>query len=292
MEALLRGRVAVITGAGNGIGRAEARAMAAQGAKVVVNDIGTSYDGIGSSKEPADLVVKSILEAGGVAVPSYDSVATEKGAESIIQTAIKDFGRIDILVNNAGVVREPREVSEISSEDWEIILKTHLFGTFYCTRSACTFMKKQGYGKIINTSSHVGLGWKGFAAYGAAKEGITGFTRTIARDMAEHGINCNAIRPLAAWRGTKNMTERMAAMLPEDIATLVTYLSSEKANHISGCIFEVWHGHIGIFQEPPPVEKAIQKDGSWTFEELVAKIPESLTKDKPSREFPDVLGLG
>ena len=292
MEELLRGRVAVITGAGNGIGRAEARAMAAQGAKVVVNDIGTSYDGIGSSKEPADLVVKSILEAGGVAVPSYDSVATEKGAESIIQTAIKDFGRIDILVNNAGVVREPREVSEISSEDWEIILKTHLFGTFYCTRSACTFMKKQGYGKIINTSSHVGLGWKGFSAYGAAKEGITGFTRTIARDMAEHGINCNAIRPLAAWRGTKNMTERMAAMLPEDIATLVTYLSSEKANHINGCIFEVWHGHIGIFQEPPPVEKAIQKNGSWTFEELVAKIPESLTKDKPSREFPDVLSLG
>jgi 3-oxoacyl-[acyl-carrier protein] reductase len=292
VEGLLRGRVAVITGAGNGIGRAEARAMAAQGASVVVNDIGTSYDGIGSSKEPADLVVKMILEAGGVAVPSYDSVATEKGAESIIQAAIKNFGRIDILVNNAGVVKEPCEVSEISSEDWDILLRTHLFGTFYCTRSACTFMKKQGYGKIINTSSHVGLGWQGFAAYGAAKEGIAGFTRTVARDMAEHGVNCNAIRPLAAWRGTKEMTARMAAMLPEDIATFVTYLSSEKADHISGCIFEVWHGHVGIFQEPPPVEKVIQQDGSWTLEELAARIPESLTKDRSSRVYPDVLPLG
>jgi 3-oxoacyl-[acyl-carrier protein] reductase len=292
LDALLKGRVAVITGSGNGIGRAEAKAMAAQGAKVVVNDIGTSYDGSGSSPAPAALVVKDIRDSGGTAVASFDSVATEKGAESIIQTAIVNFGRIDILVNNAGVVKDPHDVSEINSADWEILLKTHLFGTFYCTRSACSFMKKQGYGKIINTSSHVGLGWKGFAAYGAAKEGIAGFTRTVARDMAEYGINCNAIRPLAAWRGTKEMTERMAKMRPEDIAILVTYLASEQANHINGCIFEVWHGHVGIFQEPPPVERVIQKEGSWTVEELVAEMPQSLTKNKSREVFPDVMRLG
>ncbi len=291
MEVLLKGRIAVITGSANGIGRAEAKAMAAQGARVLVNDIGTSYDGSGFSTDPADRVVKEIRDAGGSAIANYDSVATEQGAESIIQAAIDTFGRIDILVNNAGLVKDPRDVSEIRTPDWEILLKTHLFGTFYCTRAACRFMKKQGYGKIINTSSHVGLGWKGFAAYGAAKEGIAGFTRTVARDMAEYGVNCNAIRPLAAWRGTKEMTARMASMLPEDIAVLVTYLASEQANHINGSIFEVWHGHVGIFQEPPPLEQVIEKGGSWTIEELAAKIPETLTKNKSSQVFPDVLHL-
>jgi 3-oxoacyl-[acyl-carrier protein] reductase len=291
METLLKGRVVVITGSGNGIGRAEAKAMAAQGAKVVVNDIGTSYDGLGFSRAPADSVVKEIRDAGGTAVPNYDSVTSEEGAASIVQTAIDSFGRIDILVNNAGVVRNPHNVSEISSDDWEILLKTHLYGTFYCTRSACSFMKKQGSGKIINTSSHVGLGWKGFAAYGAAKEGITGFTRTVARDMAEYGVDCNAIRPLAAWRGTKELTGRMAAMRPEDIASLVVYLASERANRISGCIFEVWRGHVGIFQEPPPVEQAIEKEGSWTLEELIAKIPQTLTKNRSSQALRDVMPL-
>jgi NAD(P)-dependent dehydrogenase (short-subunit alcohol dehydrogenase family) len=291
MRKLLEGRVAVVTGAGNGIGRAEAIGLAKHGAKVVVNDIGTSYDGKGISHEPADAVVKEIKTAGNVAIPNYDSVAMEKGAESIIQTAIDSFGRIDVLINNAGVVRDPHNIYDVSSEDWEILIKTHLYGTFYCTRRACSFMKKQGYGRIINTSSHVGLGWKGFTSYGAAKEGIAGFTRTVAREMAEYGVTCNAIRPIAHWRGTKGNIPRVAVNRPEDVASLVVYLASERADHINGCIFEVWRGHVGIFVEPPPVQQVLRKEGSWTTEELADAIPRTLTKGRSRQDLPEVLHL-
>jgi len=291
MDRLLEGRVAVVTGAGNGIGRAEAIGLARHGAKVVVNDIGTSYDGQGLSRGPADAVVSEIKSAGNVAIANYDSVATEKGAENIIQTAIDNFGRIDVLINNAGVVQNPHDIDEVSTEDWEILIKTHLYGTFYCTRRACSFMKKQGYGRIINTSSHVGLGWKGFAAYGAAKEGIAGFTRTVAREMAEFGVTCNAIRPIAAWRGTKEKIPRVAVNRPEDVASLVVYLASEQADHINGCIFEVWRGHVGIFIEPPPVQQVLKKEGSWTTEELAEVIPQTLTKGRSRQNLPEVLHL-
>ena len=237
MGKLLEGRVAVVTGAGNGIGRAEAVASAKQGARVIVNDIGTSYDGRGRSRRPANEVVKQIRSMGNVAIADYHSVATEKKAESIIRTAIEHFGRIDVLVNNTVIVKDPRNIYGYDTDDWEDILRTHLYGTFYCTRCACSFMKKQGYGRIINTSSHVGLGWKGFSAYGAAKEGIIGFTRTVAREMAEHGVTCNAIRPIAAWRGTKEITSELAVNRPEDVATLVVFLASERADALNGCIF-------------------------------------------------------
>jgi NAD(P)-dependent dehydrogenase (short-subunit alcohol dehydrogenase family) len=289
MGKLLEGRVAVVTGAGNGIGRAEAIELAKQGAKVVVNDIGTSYDGIGTSPKPADAVVKEIIKAGGTAVASHDSVTTIRGANSIIKTAIDNFGRIDVLINNAGVVRDPQDIAEVSSTTWDILIKTHLYGTFNCTHRASAFMKKQGYGRIVNTSSHVGLGWKGFASYGAAKEGIAGFTRTVARDMAEYGITCNAIRPLAAWRGSKEISPEMVPNRPEDIAPLVVYLASEEADHINGCIFEVWHGHVGIFQEPPPVKQVINKKGTWTPEELAGLIPQTLTKGRSREAFPGIL---
>jgi 3-oxoacyl-[acyl-carrier protein] reductase len=292
MSKLLEGRVAVVTGAGNGIGRAEAIGLAAQGARVVVNDIGTSYDGRGTSHEPADAVVKEIKKAGNVARASYDSVATENGANSIIQTVIDSFGRIDLLINNAGIVRDPQNIWEFKTEDWEILMKTHLYGTFYCTRRACYYMKKQGYGRIINTSSHVGFGWRGFTGYSAAKEGIAGLTRTVAREMAEYGVTCNAIRPIARWRGTKGDLPRVAVNRPEDVAALVVYLASEKADHINGCIFEVWRGHVGIFIEPPPVREVIRKDGGWTAGELAEAIPRTLTKGRSREDFPEVLDLG
>ncbi len=287
MAKLLEGRVAVVTGSGNGIGRAEARGMAAQGAKVVVDDIGTSPEGIGTSHVPADTVVKEIQDAGGTAIACYDSVATEKGAKNIIDTAIKNYGRIDILVNDAGIVYEPRQVFEIPNNEWESLIKTHLYGTFYCTRYACSFMSKQKYGRIINTSSHVGLGWESFAAYGAAKEGIAGLTRTVARDMAKYGVTCNVIRPLAAWRGSKQVTQRANVNRPEDVASLVVYLASEEADHINGCIFEVWHGHVGIFTEPPILKEVINKADGWTTEELAEKIPKTLTKGF-TRDIPPV----
>lgn len=289
MKDMLKGRVAVITGAGNGIGRAHALEMARQGAKIVVNDIGTSTDGVGSSREPADKVVEEILEAGGKAVANYDTVMTEEGAEAIINTAMEHFGSIDILVNNAGIVREPRDIDEVPFEDWDIVLKTHLYGMFFTSRRACSYMKKQQYGRIINTASHTGLGWKGFADYSAAKEGIIGLTRTAARDVAEHGITVNAIRPIAAWRGTKENIPLVAVNRPEDVASLVVYLVSEPAGNINGQIFEVRKGHVGIYIEPPTVKDIIRNEKGWTPEELSEIIPRTLAKDLSATDFPDTI---
>lgn len=285
MEDMLRGRVAIVTGAGNGLGRAEAINLAARGAKVIVNDIGTSHDGIGVSNEPADRVVEEIKNAGGIAIASYDSVAIEEGAKKIIQLALDKFDRIDVLINNAGILRV-QPIWDIVTEDWDAVIKTHLYGTFYCTRSACAVMKQQGYGRIINTSSHTGFGLQDQATYSAAKEGITGFSRSVARDMAKYGVTCNVIRPIAAWRGTKRIIEQVEANLPEDVAALVVYLASEPAGHINGCIFEVWHGHVGIFIEPPQVEQVVWKDGRWTPEELMKVLPDTLTRGKSRENLP------
>jgi NAD(P)-dependent dehydrogenase (short-subunit alcohol dehydrogenase family) len=292
MKSMLEGKVAVVTGSGGGIGRAEALAMAKQGAKVVVNDIGTSYDGHGASNSPADGVVKEIKAAGGIAVASYSSVAVEKEAESIIQTAIDNFGRIDILVNNAGVIRDPLDIYEVPTHDWDITLKTHLYGAFFCSRYACKYMKKQGYGRIISTASHTGFGWRGFTPYSAVKEGLAGFTRTLARDMADFGVTANAIRPLAAWRGTKELSPAMVLNSPDDVAVLVAYLASEQAGYINGRIFEVWHGHVGIFVEPPPVQEVIRKEGSFTTDELAEMIPRTLAKGLSAKEFAPIMSFG
>jgi len=289
MCSMLKDRIAVVTGAGNGIGRAHALAMASHGAKVVVNDIGTSTDGIGTSDEPADKVVQEIIDAGGTAVVNHDSVATEDGAAAIIETAIENFGRIDILVNNAGVVREPRDIDEVPFEDWDIVLKTHLYGMFFMLRRACLYMKKQKYGRVINTASHTAFGWRGFADYSAAKEGIAGLTRTVARDVAEFGVTVNAIRPLAAWRGTKEDIPLMAANRPEDIASLVVYLASEPAGNINGQIFEVWKGHVGIFVDPPPVKDIVRNEKGWTSEELAEIIPKTLAKGLTATDFPQII---
>ena len=150
-------------------------------------------------------------------------------------------------------------------------------------------MKNQGYGRIINTSSHTGLGWKEGGAYATVKESIASFTRLVARDMAEFGINCNAIRPLAVWRGSKNQTQQMLKQRPEDVASLVVFLASEQSDNINGCIFEVWSGHVGIFTEPPPVENIIEKEGAWTPDELAKLIPQTLTKNRSRNLRPFIL---
>ncbi len=302
MGELLKDRVAVVTGAGKGLGRAEAIGLAAQGAKVVVNDLGAATDGSGTSRGPAEEVVADIKKAGGEAVPSYASVATVEGAESIIKTAVDSFGRVDILVNNAGFNRD-RMVYNTSDEEWDSVIQTNLSGTFYCTRAACKVMRQHNYGRIINTSSHAGLGNMGQANYSAAKEGIVGFTRTVARDMQRYGVTCNVIRPVAGTRGFVELVQdkglkeawakmwgaelaerRLKQMLelnqPEDVAGLVVYLAGEKADNVNGCVFEVWHGHIGIYVDPPPVEQVLWKDGRWTIEELIEAMPSTLTRDK------------
>jgi NAD(P)-dependent dehydrogenase (short-subunit alcohol dehydrogenase family) len=309
MGNLLKGRVAVVTGAGQGLGRAEAIGLAAQGARVVVNDLGTNIDGSGSSRGPADEVVAEIKKAGGEAVASYASVADPGGAEGIIKMAVDAFGRLDVLVNNAGFTRD-RMVYNISDDEWDAIQKTNLYGTFYCLRAACRVMRTQAYGRIINTSSHAGLGNMGQASYAAAKEGIVGLTRTVAYDMGRYGVTCNAVRPVAGTRGFHELVEekglgdawvkmfgretaeqRLKQMLelnlPEDVAGLVVYLGSEKADHINGCVFEVWHGHVGIYADPPPVAQVLWKDGRWTPEELAANLPLTLTKNR-TRELPPI----
>jgi NAD(P)-dependent dehydrogenase (short-subunit alcohol dehydrogenase family) len=288
MGDMLKGRVAVITGAGNGLGRAHALGMAAQGAKIVVNDIGTSAFGEGNTSAAADAVVATIKKNGGEAVAVYDSVATDEGARKIINTAVDKFGKIDILVNNAGIIRGSF-IYSITPGDWDQMIKVHLYGTFYCTRHAVRLMKEQKYGRIINTSSHNGLGQKGGVAYSAAKEGITGFSRSVARDMAEFGVTCNVIRPIAAWRGAPVKIQEFEDKRPADVAVLVTYLASEAADDVNGCVFEVYNGHVGVFEEPPPVKQVIWKDGAFTPEELAKVMPHTLTKGRTREGFSNTL---
>jgi multifunctional beta-oxidation protein len=288
MENDFKGRVAVVTGSGNGLGRAHAISLAARGAQVVVNDIGTSAHGVGTSHEAADAVVKSIKDAGGTAVPSYDSVGEEAGAQRIVDLAVNEFGRLDILINNAGIIKTGA-VDNMPTRDWDAVLKTHLYGTFFCTRAAVPVMKRQAYGRIVNTSSAVGFGLINHAAYSASKEGITGFSRTMARELARSGITCNVIRPIAAWRGTDRVLTAVDVNQPEDIAPLIIYLTSEQAGNVNGCIFEVWRGHIGIFVDPPPVEQVVWKDGRWTAEELMKVMPETLTLGKSREGLPHTM---
>lgn len=290
MGNMLDGRVAVITGAGNGLGRADAISFAAQGASVVVNDLGTSHDGHGTSRSAADMVVQQIRSSGGSAVANYASVATEEGAQSIIQQALDEYGRIDILVNNAGIIRH-QDIDKIVTADWDLTIKTHLYGMMYCTRAAAAHMKKQKYGRVLCTSSHIGFGFPGQASYSTVKEGIVGFARTVARELAPFHITCNVLRPIAAWRGTSEemRNPKFEANQPEDIAALATYLVSEAADHINGCIFEVLHGHVAIFVEPQPLAATIKKEGAWTPEELMKAVPEKLTAGRSREEFPFTL---
>jgi len=298
MAKRLEGKVAVVTGAGRGIGRGEALALAAEGAKVVVNDLGGAGDGTGTSKTPAEEVVQEIKKLGGEAVANYDSVATPEGGENIIKAAIDNFGRIDILVNNAGILRD-RMIFNMSEEEWDLVMKVHLYGHFHCTKPACVCFRQQRSGRIINSSSTAGLGNMGQANYSAAKEGIVGFTRTVARDMGKYGVTCNAIRPnagtrltltpelKAAWekakaQGLRPVTgsitlDEVEQMTPEMIAPLVVYLATDEAANINGYTFWVGGGRIGIYSEPE-VRSSIIKDGIWTVSELIDIMPRTLAR--------------
>jgi len=197
----LEGKNAVVTGGGRGIGRELALALAAEGARVVVNDAGVERDGRGSSASPADEVAQLIKDRGGVAVASYESVADHAAADRIIKACVDNFGRIDILCNLAGIARE-RMVFNLLEEDWDAVIAVHLKGTFNCTKHACIRMREQKSGRIINTTSEAWRGTVGQSNYGAAKGGIVSFTMSVAREMAKYGVTCNAICPGAATRMT------------------------------------------------------------------------------------------
>ncbi|HEX5940530.1 MAG TPA: SDR family NAD(P)-dependent oxidoreductase, partial [Dehalococcoidia bacterium] len=201
MAKRLEGRVAIVTGAGRGIGQGEALLLAEEGAKVIVNDFGGSAGGEGGDKTPADEVVDMIKDAGGEAAANYGNVADFAEGEKMVQQALDTFGRLDIVVNNAGILRD-RMVFNMSEEEWDIVVAVHLKGHFNLTKHASVIFRQQKSGVFVNTSSESGLGNMGQANYAAAKEGIIGLTRTVARDMGRYGVRCNAIRPRAATRLT------------------------------------------------------------------------------------------
>ncbi len=225
-------RTVIVTGAGNGLGKAYALELGSRGARVVVNDLGGAVDGSGSGNTPADEVVNEIIANGGEAVANYDSVATKEGGASIVQTAIDNFGTVDAVVNNAGILRD-KSFAKMEEEDLNAIIDVHLKGTFFVCQPAFIQMKEQGYGRFVNVSSPSGLfGNFGQLNYGAAKMGIVGLTNVLAIEGAKYNIKANVIAPNAATRMTEELFgEDMSKLLTVDnITPLVVYLASEQCD--------------------------------------------------------------
>ncbi len=223
------GRVAIVTGAGAGLGRTYALALAERGARVVVNDLGGSRDGTGASTSAADVVVDEIKKAGGEAAANYDSVATKEGGENIVKTAVDAFGKVDIVINNAGILRDKSFV-KMGEDEWDLVVGVHLKGAFCVTQPAFKIMRENGYGRIVNTTSGAGLyGNFGQSNYCSAKMGLVGLMNNLAIEGAKYDIKCNTIAPIAASRLTEdvmppNLFEKLQ---PEFITPLVLYLASE-----------------------------------------------------------------
>ncbi|MTV23817.1 SDR family oxidoreductase [Nitriliruptoraceae bacterium ZYF776] len=239
------GRVAVVTGAGGGLGRSHALLLASRGAKVVVNDLGGSRDGSGAGSEMADQVVEEIRAGGGEAVANYDSVATWDGGAAVVQTALDAFGRIDIVVNNAGILRDV-SFAKLEEPQLDLVVKVHLYGGFHVTKAAWPHLRENNYGRIINTTSGSGLyGNFGQANYSAAKLGLVGLTRTLAIEGQKYGITANVIAPIAASRMTEDIMppQLLEVLEPENVSPLVGYLASESCTE-TGRIFSVGGGYI------------------------------------------------
>jgi NAD(P)-dependent dehydrogenase (short-subunit alcohol dehydrogenase family) len=238
------GRVAIVTGAGGGLGRAHALELSRRGARVVVNDIGGSLQGLEGSAAAAERVVAEIRAAGGEAVASVDSVATAEGGAAIVATALDAYGRVDVLVNNAGILRD-KAFHNMDAAMIDAVLDTHLKGALYVTRPAFEVMRRQRYGRIVSTTSASGLyGNFGQANYGAAKAGLVGLTRVLAVEGATHDIKANAIAPLAQTRMTEGMFGDLGARMgPETVSPVVAFLASEACD-LTGTIFAVAGGRV------------------------------------------------
>ncbi len=226
----VEGRVVVVTGSGGGLGRQHALLFAQRGAKVVVNDLGGSRDGTGAGSDMADSVVQEIKDAGGEAVANYDNVANAEGGRAIIQTALDTFGTIDIVVNNAGILRDVT-FHKMDDQQWDAVLKVHLYGTYYVTRAAWPHLRDKGFGRVIVTTSTSGLyGNFGQSNYGAAKLGAVGLINTLALEGRKYNITANAIAPIAATRMTEDIMpeEMLAALDPAFVSPIVVHLASEE----------------------------------------------------------------
>jgi NAD(P)-dependent dehydrogenase (short-subunit alcohol dehydrogenase family) len=286
MSVRLDGRVAIVTGAGRGIGRATALQLARLGAAVVVNDLGVSGDGTGGDPKVAQAVVDEIQAAGGRAAANADSVADWEGAGRIIGTALERFGSADILVNNAGIAGN-QATWEVEPDEFSRVVNSHVLGTYNCTRRAIEPMRKRGWGRIVNIVSRAGLiGSPRAIAYGTGKGGVFGFTNVAARDLLPFGITVNAVNPVSTeTRMVTAAIERLGSELtetarqlkaqmqkPECVAVVIAYLCTDASAGVSGQFFYVHKGEVGLFQ-PLTVGQKIQKDGEWSVEELANAVP-------------------
>ena len=281
----LEGKVAVVTGAGRGLGRSHALALAREGASVV-NDRGAELDGTGGTHAPADDVVREIKDAGGAAVASYEDVADFEAAKRIIDGAIDSYGRLDILVNNAGIVRDKISFN-MSEEDFDAVVAVHFKGTFNCGRWACACFRAQSKegkierGRIISTSSHSGLlGNVGQTNYGAAKAGVAAMTIIWSMEMERYNVTCNAIAPMARTRMTEVQVgpppadgSQFDEFAPENVSPLVVYLASDQAQHITGRVFSIRGGKLEAFL-PWRIGESIDIGGRWTADEIGRRIAE------------------
>jgi len=292
---ICEGRVAIVTGAGRGIGRAEAIELARQGAKVVVNDLGAEVDGTGASIGPAGEVVDEIRGAGGEAVANGDDVSDWEGAQRLVNTAVETFGRLDVLVNNAGILRD-RMLVNMTDEEWDAVIRVHLRGTFAPTRWAATYWRElakageQLDARVINTSSASGIyGNVGQANYGAAKAGIAAFTVITAMELRRYGVSVNAIAPGALTRMTENLGAIRAARAgaeaaatpvpepdpvrsPENVAPLVAWLASSQSAGITGRVFNIGGGRLSV-AEGWVAGPGVERDGLFETEELGGIVP-------------------
>jgi NAD(P)-dependent dehydrogenase (short-subunit alcohol dehydrogenase family) len=271
----LKDKVAIVTGAGSGIGRAVAQAMAAAGAAVVINDVGVSLDGLGGSATPAQETLGSIEAAGGRAVISTDSVADPDGARHIVDTAMSAFGRLDIVVNNAGILRDAI-FHKMSVDQWLAVIGVHLNGSFFVSRAAADIFKTQNGGAFVHMTSTSGLiGNLGQANYSAAKLGIVGLSKSIALDMQRFNVRSNCIAPFAWGRMTGNIpattpdqqarVEKLKFMTADKNAPLAVYLASDDADGVSGQVFATRHNEIFLMSQSRPL-RSVQRSDGWTPE--------------------------
>jgi NAD(P)-dependent dehydrogenase (short-subunit alcohol dehydrogenase family) len=238
------GRVAIITGAGGGLGRQHALLMASRGAQIVVNDLGGAVDGTGSDAGPAQQVVEEIEALGGAAVADGNSVATQEGAEGMVKTALEAFGRVDIVINNAGILRD-KSFANMTPDLWDPVIAVHLTGTYNVTRAAWGHFREQSYGRIVSTSSAAGIfGNFGQTNYGAAKMGIVGMTRVWAQEGAKYNIRANAIAPVARTRMTEEILGPLIEKVdPALVSPVVAYLASEECQ-VNGEVYSVGAGRV------------------------------------------------